>query len=106
MTSQTGSENVSVPIAQPRVDAMDDIRARIDFANVVEHHRARLDLIDRIGDALVRIVGDRTVHWLEPLLGIVVGPLLHRSRRPPPELPRSHPELECQDLERRVLCHW
>ena len=50
------------------------------MAEVFEHHRARPDLADRIGDALAVDVGRRTVHRLEQRREFTLGIDIRRRR--------------------------
>ena len=48
-----------------KADGRDDGRGSVRFAEMIEHHRRRPYLRDRIGDALAENVGRRAMHWLE-----------------------------------------
>src|SRR5262245_58969831 len=50
---------------QHALDRLDDRAGGFRLAEMLEHHRARPDLADRVGDALAGDVGRRAVHRLE-----------------------------------------
>src|SRR5947209_112061 len=53
------------PLREYARDGIDNRVGRLAFAEVIEHHRARPDLSDRIGNPLTGNIGRRAVHRLE-----------------------------------------
>ena len=67
-------------IGQRRFDGAHDRRRRVGMAEMLEHHRARPDLADRIGDALAGDVRRGAVHRLERRRKIALGIDVGRRR--------------------------
>ena len=62
---RSGVRGASSPGREHALDRADDRVVRLAVAEEVEHHRARPDLPDRVGDAPAGDVGRRAVHRLE-----------------------------------------